>query len=177
MLCIIVEKENDVSAFKDYKPEDGAAKPEAPKQKAPAQESQPAPASSPSQQQQVSTPSSPLPQQQQAPTGDRLKVTPYAKKLASEKGVNLQALQGSGPGGRIIASDISGGAPAQQAQQPGAQVTGAAPQGKITSSHGQFEDIQLTNMRKTIAKRLTESKSTIPHYYLTSEIVVDDLLK
>lgn len=84
-------------------------------------------------------------------------------------------------GGRILASDISGGdaqATGTQAQQPSGKsqaqqqsVGGRAPSG------GSYEDIQLTNMRRTIAKRLTESKSTIPHYYLTSEIVVDDLLK
>lgn len=175
MICIIVENESDIQAFKNFKGgEESAAKSEPAKPKA--QESAPPQQSSPPPIQQQ-----PLFQGQQTqtiPQSDRVKVTPYAKKLAAEQGISLQSLQGSGPGGRIIASDISGGSAAAPVQQQQTQKSAAgAQQGRIVSSTGQFEDIQLTNMRKTIAKRLTESKSTIPHYYLTSEIVIDDLLK
>jgi len=178
-ICIIVEKESDVSAFKDFNPDKDGAKSE--------------PAKSPKKQeepkQQASAPS---PNQQQiVQTGDRLKVTPYAKKLAAEQGISLQTLQGSGPEGRIIASDISGGTgqtpqsgqatqvksePAQSQVQQQPKATTQSPSRPSQAGSAHYEDIQLTNMRKTIAKRLTESKNTIPHYYLTSEIIVDDLL-
>jgi pyruvate dehydrogenase E2 component (dihydrolipoamide acetyltransferase) len=168
-----VEKEGDVPAFKDFKSADGD-KADTPKVKPSAEK-----AKSPQVQQQISAPAptiQPQPEQKAAPiqTSDRLKVTPYAKKLAAEQGISLDALSGSGPGGRIIASDIS--SPGAVKQEAAKTISGGAP-GKLVSSHGQFEDIQLTNMRKTIARRLTESKSNIPHYYLTSEIIVDDLLK
>jgi len=175
LLCIIVEKESDVSAFKDFKPEDAsAAKSESavPKQESKPQQTQPA--------QQQTQSAQPQQQQQTSPasSGDRVKVTPYAKKLASEQGISLEQLQGSGPGGRILASDVSNGGSAQPSAQPASQSRPPASGiGQKAMMPGQFDDIQLTNMRRTIAKRLTESKNTIPHYYLTSEIVVDDLLK
>ena len=123
---------------------------------------------------------------------DRLKITPYAKKLVMEKGLGVETLKGSGPGltplnalfdqtfqrlgGRILASDVLSGAAQSQQQQPESTPKAAAAGGSQRED-AQHEDIQLTNMRRTIAKRLTESKSTIPHYYLTSEIAVDDLLR
>ncbi|VDM85691.1 unnamed protein product, partial [Strongylus vulgaris] len=76
-------------------------------------------------------------------------------------------ISGSGPGGRILAADLAG-APAGGAA--------AAPAGPAMPG-ASFTDIPLTNMRRTIAKRLSESKSTIPHYYLTSEINIDALIK
>ncbi|CAD5224049.1 unnamed protein product [Bursaphelenchus okinawaensis] len=183
LLCIIVENEADVAPFKDFSASDSAA-PAAPKPSAPAPAAAPTPA--------PSTPSFTPPTAAVSPTsaasappasGDRVKASPYAKKLAAEHGVPLSQLSGSGPGGRLIASDIlnaaqSGGpappahaaASISPASSPSA-ATGGAPQ------HASYQDIPLSNMRKTIAKRLSESKSTIPHYYLTSEIVVDDLLK
>jgi pyruvate dehydrogenase E2 component (dihydrolipoamide acetyltransferase) len=76
-----------------------------------------------------------------------------------------------------LASDVSGGSSQSATQPQQTQQQAQKPVGGRAPAAGQYEDIQLTNMRKTIAKRLTESKSTIPHYYLTSEIVVNDLLK
>lgn len=102
-------------------------------------------------------------QQQQAGGGDqRLKASPYAKKLAAEQGVDLSSVSGSGPGGRVLAADLSS---AQSRATGGAGAAG-----------DDFVDIPLSNMRKTIAKRLTEAKSSIPHYYLTSELHIDKLI-
>ncbi|KAI1719099.1 2-oxoacid dehydrogenases acyltransferase (catalytic domain) domain-containing protein [Ditylenchus destructor] len=101
----------------------------------------------------VEAPSTPPP-----PTPRRVKASPYAKKLAADQGVDLSTVSGSGPHGRILAADVA-----------------SAPQ-HAPGAESDYQDIQLSNMRRTIAKRLTESKSTIPHYYLTSEIIVDNLL-
>lgn len=93
---------------------------------------------------------------------ERLFASPLAKRLATEKGVNLQNVQGSGPHGRIVKNDIENFSSA------------TAP--SITSNASAFEDIKLNGMRKTIAKRLTEAKQTIPHFYLTVECAIDELL-
>jgi len=98
--------------------------------------------------------------------GDRrIKASPLAKRLAAEQDINLSGIQGSGPGGRIIKADIEG--------------AGAAPVISSTSIVGDapFEDIKLSNIRKVIAKRLLESKQTIPHYYLNIEANITELLK
>jgi pyruvate dehydrogenase E2 component (dihydrolipoamide acetyltransferase) len=170
LLCIIVEKKEDVDAFKDFSASDsdGAdSKAEKPKEAAPAQQQ-----AAPPKQEQPSTPSpaASQPQQQQQEShaeGDHVKATPYAKKLAHDKGIDLSGVSGTGPGGRILAADLA----SAQSKAP----SGGAAGGPVSSSKD-FKDIPLSNMRKTIAKRLAESKSTIPHYYLTSEIVLDDLL-
>ena len=102
------------------------------------------------------------------PSGGRLKASPLAKRLAAEQGVDLSALQGSGPGGRIVKADVEAGI-----GKPGAApevapaVTGEAP----------YEEIKLSSIRKIIARRLLESKQTIPHYYLNIEANISELLK
>lgn len=93
---------------------------------------------------------------------ERVFASPLAKRLATEKGVNLQNVQGSGPHGRIVKNDIENFSSA------------TAP--SITSNVSAFEDIKLNGMRKTIAKRLTEAKQTIPHFYLTVDCAIDELL-
>jgi len=95
---------------------------------------------------------------------DRIKASPLAKRLAAEKGINLATLKGSGPGGRIVKADIEGAGVAAPAAAP---VEGDAP----------FEEVKLSNVRKIIAKRLLESKQTIPHYYLNIEADISELLK
>ncbi|VDL83157.1 unnamed protein product [Nippostrongylus brasiliensis] len=108
-----------------------------------------------------------------SPPSGRASATPFAKKLASEQGIDISGIAGSGPGGRILAADLAG-APV------GAAPAGAAAVGATAvpiTPGTPYTDIPLTNMRRTIAKRLSESKSTIPHYYLTSEINIDTLLK
>lgn len=90
----------------------------------------------------------------------RLKASPLAKKMAEDKGINLNSISGSGDGGRIIKSDIENYTPS---------VAGVAAQVGQES----FEDIPLSQMRKTIAKRLSESKFEAPHFYLTMEISMD----
>jgi pyruvate dehydrogenase E2 component (dihydrolipoamide acetyltransferase) len=117
-----------------------------------------------------------------ASSGDRLAASPLAKRLAAEKGVDLATLTGTGPGGRIVKADIeaaAGGgvkvaAPAPTAQAP-APVP--APVAAPISTDIPHEAVKLSNMRKTIARRLTESKQQVPHIYLTVDVRLDALLK
>src|SRR5512138_2059004 len=92
--------------------------------------------------------------------GGQLRSSPLARRLASERGLDLSRLQGSGPGGRIIKRDI-------EAAGAGGQAAARAPM--RAPSGTDFEDIPLTQIRKTIAKRLVESIGPIPTFYLTAE--------
>ena len=112
--------------------------------------------------------------------GVRVAVSPLAKRLAEQNGVDLASITGSGPGGRIVKADIEGAAsgtatpaPKAVAATPAAPVAAAAP---ITTDIP-HEIVKLSGMRKTIARRLTESKQQVPHIYLTVDIRLDALLK
>ena len=100
----------------------------------------------------------------------RIKVSPLAKKLASDKGVNLSEVSGSGDGGRIVKSDIENFSGSIDSID---QKTVELP--KIYSKES-FEEIPVTQMRKTISKRLSESKFSSPHFYLTMEIDMENCI-
>ena len=121
------------------------------------QESAPTPAQAPAPTQQALTPSS-----------GRIKASPLAKKLAQAKSIDLTLVNGSGPGGRIIKKDVL------QAIKSGVSETFNA--GNL-SKIGEDKTIKLSNMRKTIAQRLVESKSQIPHFYLEIEVDASPLLE
>ncbi|KXJ27678.1 dihydrolipoyllysine-residue acetyltransferase component of pyruvate dehydrogenase complex, mitochondrial [Exaiptasia diaphana] len=165
LLCIIVPNQEDVAKFANYVPtEEGA--PAKPAETAAAETSAPTPAAAP--------PPPPPPASSPAPVaparaeGERLFVSPLAKKLAQERGINLASVQGSGPDGRIRGQDIQ----AAVAAPP----TMAAPMAAAPIPGAVYEDIPLTNMRQVIAKRLVQSKQTIPHYYLSLDVRMDDLI-
>ena len=92
--------------------------------------------------------------------------SPLARRLASERGLDLNALQGSGPNGRIIKRDIEAAATAA----PAAKAAAGAASTPRTASGADFDDVPLTNIRKVIAKRLGESIGPIPTFYLTAEL-------
>ena len=101
---------------------------------------------------------------------DRIKASPLAKKLASEKGVDISMVKGSGDGGRIIKEDIenfkhSENIPTKEVKLP-----------EIYSKES-YEEIPVSQMRKTISKRLAESKFSAPHFYLTMEIDMDNCIE
>jgi len=98
----------------------------------------------------------------------RLKVSPLAKRLAEEKGIDLNTVSGSGEGGRIIKRDIEN-------YQPTAS-SAAAPAMMTAVGAESFEDRPVSQMRKTIAKRLSESKFAAPHFYLTMDIDMDEAI-
>lgn len=102
--------------------------------------------------------------------GSRLKASPLAKSMASDAGLNISAISGSGEGGRIIKKDVE-----DYIASGGAQSTPAASSGPSISLDNdvQYGDVPVTQMRKVIARRLGESKFTAPHFYLTVEINMD----
>ncbi|QIL02086.1 pyruvate dehydrogenase complex dihydrolipoamide acetyltransferase [Sphingomonas sinipercae] len=114
------------------------------------------------------------PQPQAKSGGDRVKASPLARRIAEAQGVELSGITGSGPGGRIVKADIEGkaGSPAQATAKAGPVASAATAETDIP-----HEAVKLSNMRKTIARRLTEAKQTIPHIYLTVDIQLDALLK
>ncbi len=148
--------------------------------------SAPAPSPSPSPPAAAAAPPSPAGRGEE----DRLKASPLARRLAAEKGIDLATLTGTGPNGRIVKADLdgatSGAAPAPVPQPAEATPTPApapaeaakaaapTPPGVPDIPH---EATKLSNVRKVIARRLTESKQTVPHIYLTVDIRLDALLK
>ncbi|XP_012218118.1 dihydrolipoyllysine-residue acetyltransferase component of pyruvate dehydrogenase complex, mitochondrial isoform X2 [Linepithema humile] len=162
LVCIIVSDEPSIAAFKDFKDDAAAAAPppvapppaapipSVPPQSSAALSAAPTPAKVPS-----------IP----APSGDRIYASPLARRLAAEKGLNLQSLKGTGLYGSITSKDLESAVVAG-AVQPGIAAVGAP--GGI--------DIPVSNIRAVIAKRLLESKQTIPHYYLSVDIKMDAAL-
>ncbi|BBB11884.1 pyruvate dehydrogenase complex dihydrolipoamide acetyltransferase [Sphingopyxis sp. FD7] len=120
--------------------------------------------------------------------GDRIKASPLARRLAAEQGIDLKKLTGTGPGGRIVKADLESAptgaaastavAPAQAGAAVGtAPAAAPAPAGPIPDFGIPHEDEKLSGMRKTIARRLTQSMQEAPHIYLTVDIRLDALLK
>ncbi|KAF5285809.1 hypothetical protein FQA39_LY04270 [Lamprigera yunnana] len=165
LVCIIVENQADVAAFKDFKA-DSASPP-------PAAAAAPAP-SAPSQ-----IPSAPKPTSVSAPassveTGDRVYASPMAKRLAEQRQIRLQG-QGTGLFGSITSSDLDKFTPVPAGAAASPSITPSSKPTEFPSSQS-YVDIPLTTMREVIAKRLLESKQTVPHYYVTVEINMDKLL-
>lgn len=106
---------------------------------------------------------------------DRLKASPLAKKIAAEKGVDIRQVQGSGEGGRIVKKDIETFVPA--APKAAAAPAQVAPAAVPALGQESFREEKVSQMRKTIAKRLAESKFGAPHFYLTMEINMDKAIE
>jgi len=111
----------------------------------------------------------------------RIKASPLARRLAKQKGINLAAITGTGPNGRITKTDI------EKAVRRGINLggTGTAatppparplPQGPLPYHEDEFERVENSMMRKAIARRLTESKLQVPHFYLTIDVAMDRLM-
>ncbi len=117
----------------------------------------------------------------------RIKASPLARRLAQARGIDLATLQGSGPDGRIVRADIDAAVGkdssrvSQAARSPGGEAPSApVPHLVVPGTIEQaipHELVKLSNMRKTIARRLTEAKQQVPHIYLTVDIQLDSLLK
>jgi pyruvate dehydrogenase E2 component (dihydrolipoamide acetyltransferase) len=140
------------------------------------QDAQPAPAAPGKEEAPAATAASQPAEDALASDGNgRIKASPLAKKIAKDKGVDLKLVQGSGDGGRIIKKDIDNYTPAvaKAAQAPAAGAVAA-----FTAAPGTegYTDISLNQMRKVIARRLSESKFGAPHFYLTMEIVMDNAM-
>jgi pyruvate dehydrogenase E2 component (dihydrolipoamide acetyltransferase) len=101
----------------------------------------------------------------QPPSGERVKASPLAKKIASQSGVDLRLISGSGPGGRIVRKDVEAAASAPAATAP----AHLAP--SLTGP--EYEDVPLSSMRAAIAKRMPLAKAPVPHFYVTVEVAMD----
>lgn len=159
VIAIVGEKGEDIKALLSEAPKaaapatDKKAEAAAPESEAPATEV-PAP--------QVSKSSIPAPAPVSEGHDGRVKASPLAKKLAEDKGIDISLVQGSGDFGRIVKRDIEN-------YTPGA----VAASSSLVSGKEGFDEQAVSQMRKTIARRLAESKFTAPHFYLTMEIEMD----
>jgi pyruvate dehydrogenase E2 component (dihydrolipoamide acetyltransferase) len=106
----------------------------------------------------------------------RVKASPLAKKIAEDKGISLSQLHGSGDGGRIVKRDVEGFVPAFIPQVTSIQNTTPVALPQIVAQES-YEDVQLSQMRKVIARRLSESLFTAPHFYLTMSIRMDKAIE
>ncbi len=113
------------------------------------------------------------PQPSSSAKGVRVFASPLAKKLAEEKGVALDKIEGSGPGGRIVAADITSDGP----QTAPLSIPPSAPYIPKETTSGRSEKIQLSGMRMVIAERLLASKTQIPHFYLHSEVDAEPIIR
>jgi len=158
--------------------EDASAATSAPKAetKAPEAKSEAAPKAAPA------TASAPAPKAE----GERVFASPLARRIAADKGLDLSAISGSGPRGRIVKADVESATasakPAAASAPKAAPAAAAAPAPVSASTVAKmyegrsYEEVPLDGMRKTIAARLTEAKQTIPHFYLRREVRLDALM-
>ncbi|MEQ8627418.1 pyruvate dehydrogenase complex dihydrolipoamide acetyltransferase [Ekhidna sp.] len=123
-----------------------------------------------------SQPASSQPAQSTTSSNGRIKASPLAKKIASEKGIDLSQVNGSGPDGRVVKADVEDFTPSQAQER-----TAEAGQPSVTIpqvvGEEKSEKVELSQMRKTIAKRLSDSKFTAPHFYLTMEVNMDKAIE
>ncbi|MEC3953011.1 dihydrolipoamide acetyltransferase family protein [Nocardia sp. CDC153] len=110
-------------------------------------------------------------------SGDRKKSSPLARKVAKELGVDINAVTGTGPGGRVTKQDVeTAGSTAAPVAAPAAPAAAAPAPAAVAPATGDYDEIPLTNIQRVSAQRLTESKQQAPHIYLTSAIDVTELL-
>ena len=157
LLCILGEKGEDISAVLEEAAKAPSAE-AAPVEAAPAPVPAPAPAPAPVPAPVASAPA-PAPAPAMPSANGRLKASPLARKLAEDRGLNVAMIPGSGDGGRVVKRDVE----AYQAQGAGVPVQGVE----------RFTEVGVSQMRKTIARRLSESKFSAPHFYLTVSIDMD----
>jgi pyruvate dehydrogenase E2 component (dihydrolipoamide acetyltransferase) len=117
----------------------------------------------------------PAPPAKRLPPAERIKVSPLAQRIAEAKGIDLSGIAGTGPNGRIVRADLGLG-PQAAAVAPAAPSAPPAPAIAPPPAGVPVETVKLSAMRKTIARRLTEAKQTVPHFYLTARCHLDPLL-
>jgi len=181
-IAILAGEGEDASKAASAAPK--ADTPSAPPKAAPEPKADATPKSAPVQAPVETPPAAAQPAAAPRAEGDRVKASPLARRLAQAQNVDLSRLQGSGPGGRIVRADIDAAVGKAPAAPPSATpAAAAAPSAAHAVLPGVAEQaipheaIKLSNMRKTIARRLSESKQQIPHIYLTVDTQLDALLK
>lgn len=172
LIAVLLEEGEDASAADDVVGGDAQPAPAEPAEN----ESKPAPAAA------SDAPKTSGPVQSKTEKGDRIFASPLARRIAANEGLDLAKLTGSGPHGRIIKVDVeralSEGVGKAEAEVPQKAAEKAAPAPMSTENpfEPEFELQSLNNMRKTIARRLTESKQNVPHFYLSVDVELDKLL-
>ena len=167
VIAMLAEEGEDVDAAASAAPASDAPKEEPKAAEAPAAAPAPAPAPAPA----AAAPKA---------TGDRILASPLAKRIAEQKGIDLAGVKGSGPNGRIVKADVEGASPGAARAKADAAAPAPAPAKPATLGgdlDAPYEAQKLNNVRKVIARRLTEAKQTIPHIYLTVDVRLDALLK
>lgn len=112
-----------------------------------------------------------------ASTGDRVAISPLAKKIAQDKGIDFSGIKGSGENGRIVKKDVENYQPSAQPAAAASAPKAASAQPNVAFTPGEDSETPNSQMRNIIAKRLAESKFTAPHYYLTVEINMDKAIE
>lgn len=166
-VAVLAENEADVKAFESFAVGGAAAaEPKKAAAAAPAAESAAAPAAA------AASSSS---------SGGRVFASPAARRVAGEQGVSLEGIQGTGPNSRILAADVKEQGAVAKAAAPAAaaapKAAAAAAPSMAASSAGDYTDIPHSNVRRVIASRLSQSKQTIPHYYLSVDVQMDAVNK
>ena len=182
-IAILAGEGEDASKAAATAPKADTAAPAAPKA-VPEPKPDATPKGSPPPQAPVETPAAPAQAAAPRSEGERIKASPLARRLAQAQNIDLSTLQGSGPGGRIVRADVDSAVGKAPAAVPVAQpAVAAAALGTHLVMPGPMEqaipheEVKLSNIRKTIARRLTEAKQQVPHIYLTVDIQLDALLK
>jgi len=109
--------------------------------------------------------------------GDRVRASPVARRLAEERGIDLSRVEGTGPGGRITREDVEAAADRGPARTAVAGPRPAPAREAVARPTGEVEVIELSKLQATVAARLSQSKFTAPHFYVTSEIGMDDAVR
>ena len=151
----------------DSKPEE--KKPDEKKEEPAAKvEEQPAPRTQPA--------APPVAQAEPAPSDGHVKASPLAKKIARDNSVDLSRVQGTGPGGRVVRKDVEAALSSGDAAKPAAKPSVSMPIPSLVPVSHEDQTIQLTKLRQAIARRMTESKTTVPHFYVTHEYKMDAVM-
>ena len=164
IVAVLVENKADIEAFKDYTGDAPSAAPSSPAAAAPQAAASPSAASS-----------SQAARAQQQQGGNRVFASPLAIRTAGEKGINVNDIRGTGPNGRVVAADVREFTPSAAPQKaPAAGQTKVA--AGLPDTAAAYVDLENSQIRKVIAERLTYSKQNIPHYYVTVQVQMDNLL-
>ncbi len=173
LIVVLAKPEEDVAAVAKAaggkSSSSAAAAPQAPAAATPA--ATPAPVPAPA--------AAPAPAPAPAPSADAsrpVRSSPLARKIAADKGIDIQSLQGTGPDGRIIKRDVLAAGTASARPATSAAAKSALPAAPVAAKL-EARTIPLNNMRQTIARRLLQAKQTVPHFYVSIDVVMDALLQ
>jgi pyruvate dehydrogenase E2 component (dihydrolipoamide acetyltransferase) len=175
LVAILVDKKSDIEAFKNYSGKEGG-------EPTPSKGATEQATTAPAQETKVEEKPQQKVEGKKGESNDRVIASPLAKKTARENGVDLHAVTGTGPHGRIIQADVleakskAQATPQVQVSKPAVTQAPTTPVTPSTPS-AQYEDIELSNVRKVIADRLLFSKTNIPHFYVNVECNVDKLME